>query len=347
LVGLHAAILTNMTTSASGWRGTTRPGGWGSIRLDATDDYLAIGPLTLSVPYTFAAWLYVETWGGSNPGLWRDGAASGGGDFNIFQGSAGLPWIRSAGSNILQPGSGYAVSTGAWTQVVFAVTASDSAFYADGLPRHSGSGGAGANFSVYNLGYQADISERVAGYWDDARFWGRSLSAAEVRALYDSSRRGYPGVLRRAVRRATVGVPAGGGGGTLSLSGGLTVSGSLGRSVATSKIGSLSPVGSLARGIGKPLAGAATLSGTTTKATAKALSGSLTPSGAYSKLKVILLALVGTLTAAGSLSARRVVTLALTGTLSLAGSLASAFSAGVGVVGGWFRRVYTIWHRGN
>lgn len=142
---------------------------------DATDDFIYItGGLAVPIGsgLTFETWLKPTAWVGSNPGGWRDGTTSSGSNFNIFQAATGRPWIRWNGTDILKPASGYAVPLGAWTHVAYTVASGSSAsFLADGQRRHGLTHTRTTPaFSIYNVGYQSSLGERINGTYDEIRF---------------------------------------------------------------------------------------------------------------------------------------------------------------------------------
>lgn len=193
--------LTNMTTSASGWRGTTRPGGFGHVLFDGTDDYLNIPAATsldLTPPFTLSFWLKFTTT--SNLVVWERNGNSG---FSV-QVISGKIQVNIGGTNTTQ--SVITTSTwndGNWHQCCFTASSIGShtgAAYVDGRD-DTNSANNGAGTPSY-AGAPMVIGSRLgsfgfAGPLDSLMLHPRPLSAAEVRALYDESRCGCPGLLRR------------------------------------------------------------------------------------------------------------------------------------------------------
>lgn len=209
----HHGTLTNMDT-AKAWKGASSPGGWGAIDNAQSDgEEIDIGGLEVpsGTDITFALWINVSSWNGTNPGLWRNRDISVGTSFNIFQGSTGRPWIRWNGTDGLKPLSGYSVSLNVWIRIVYTMKSGGrKRFYADGRLRHSADSdtattpamnGAGA---IYNIGWQTDLTERVAGLYDDVRFVFREWSEQDVMQDYNDSRAGYPNTLNWIKRRLPV-----------------------------------------------------------------------------------------------------------------------------------------------
>lgn len=140
-------------------------------------DYLRAGtPISVASgsDLTFSIWLYVNSWVGANPGLWRAGTSSTDNNFNIFQSTTGRPWIRLVNSSgdALRPSSGYGLPTGAWALVTYRITNGTLAeFLVNGVVQHTNAHSlATPAMSIYNIGYQSAVGERVDGVYDEIRF---------------------------------------------------------------------------------------------------------------------------------------------------------------------------------
>jgi hypothetical protein len=208
LMGLNHGTLTNMTTSASGWRGTTRPGGWGHILFDGSDDAVVCPSIAAAntPPVSYAAWANLGSLAGN-----RTIVGGGVGDLQFrVQSDGAIQWVKQGVANIGGSPAG-TVATNAWCRVVGTYAASGAyAFHLDGRP--VGSGTSAQTLVTTNpvvIGAYTVGTEEFAGALDDVSMWSRVLSAAEVRADYDLSRAGYPGVLRRLGSRAWRSAPAG------------------------------------------------------------------------------------------------------------------------------------------
>jgi hypothetical protein len=205
LLGFNTGALTNMT-AASGWRGTTRPGGWGHLVMDGTDDRVAATPSgTVSGAYTVAVWTRPTVNQASQVFSSRRGsdftfdlqyagigsAPTGGGGLHADIGT-GSAWLTTA-ANVAYP-----FILGNWYHLAYAVTASGYAIYVNGVQVATGA------FSgtplLWDPAHGIDIggqSTFFAGALDDTQVWARALSTAEVQALYQAGLQGYPGMLNR------------------------------------------------------------------------------------------------------------------------------------------------------
>lgn len=99
--------------------------------------------------------------------------------------------------------------------------------------------------------------------------------------------------------------PAAGGGGTTytqTVTGSITPSGSLTRTISKALSGAVTATGTITRTIRKALGGAVAASGAVTKTISKAFSGAITAAGTVTERLVVTLALSGSITATGSLS---------------------------------------------
>lgn len=206
LMGLNHGALTNLTTPASGWRGTTRPGGWGHILFDGVDD-IVTAPALSPPTFTLAAWGFKTAAG--------NGVIVAQANSSV---SLASYYLRIANGSGFHAGSGYReiivpdCSLNAWHHHALTYDGATLRYYLDGAAGVSGAatGTPDATTNPCTIGRFGDLS---AQYWpgplDDVAAWDRALSAAEMGAIYDLSRRGYPGVLRRLGSRAWRSAPAG------------------------------------------------------------------------------------------------------------------------------------------
>jgi hypothetical protein len=214
LMGSYHGTLTAMTPPASGWRGSARPGGRGHLLFDGVGTVTA--PLVaLAADFSIAAWAYLAD--ASRAGAFvKVGDANDGVAIGVGSGT-----FDSAGNNLILllehlswRDSGVALGTG-WHHVGITYRASASSsfsFFIDGRPLGQQNVAPLAPTGSTHLGgYQSDSGPRdFAGPLDDISIYQRALSDAEMKSLYDLSRRGYPGVLARA-GLATFSPPAAGG----------------------------------------------------------------------------------------------------------------------------------------
>lgn len=201
LMGRNHGTLTGMT-STGGWRGTTRPGGFGHLLFDGTDDRVVIANTTsmfnfTSGGFTLAAWIrttagngvLLSCLNGSVAGWeWAVGVGVTGGKQGLWNGSA---W--SSASTTL-------VNTGSWVHVAMVHSSGGpTAFYVNGIADGSFAHADPSTRTVdLQIGARPGSSQWFNGSIDGVSAWGRPLSAAEVAEDYRLSRLGYPGVLNRA-----------------------------------------------------------------------------------------------------------------------------------------------------
>jgi hypothetical protein len=202
-------------TNGPAWRGTTRPGGYGQLRLDGSNDYVNFGDLAAfefasGQAFTIAFW-FQGTASGSQQGLLTKGYDG------VFINND-IPWYlfrwnaNGASGHLdafLRSGSGDVVldvgglTDNGWHHAALSYGGGPSAtLYVDG-GRSSATGSSAVAAAYGTNAGPLILGTHAAGYFagdvDDVAVWkGRALSAAEAWSLYDLSRRGYPGVLVRA-----------------------------------------------------------------------------------------------------------------------------------------------------
>lgn len=207
IAGLNHGTLTNMTTSASGWRGTTRPGGWGHLLFDGSNDYVNVpysAALDFEVGKQFTLSVWVQGAGAQETGagiLCRgDG---GGGEQYCIDCAASYRFITRAADNLPAVVNSGVGPNGSWEMLTAVFRSSEMQLYHNGVLKSNGS----SPSTLFSTNHALSIGSRQNGNtaydlnWlggiDSPRVYNRALSAAEVRALYDESRTGYPTALRR------------------------------------------------------------------------------------------------------------------------------------------------------
>lgn len=198
LIGTNGAALVN----GAAWVRPTRPGGSAELIFDGTDDYA--GPVTIPAINSTAAGFSVTLWFLGNTTV-NDGG-------RLIEKGANDEWAIN-----------WSGSTGAHIQVQSFTEGSaldSTAAYSDGLWHHLALvHEPGVSYRLYIDG-RFDVSNPAgtsststgavtigsfggggfflhSGRLDDIAIYSRSLSASEVAALYDLSRRGYPEGLNR------------------------------------------------------------------------------------------------------------------------------------------------------
>jgi hypothetical protein len=204
-------VLTNGLT----WQ--PRPGGFGSLSLDGSDDYVDVvdAPGLRLTRLTLAGWFYPRALSGYNSlaakstNSWSTGWGL---VYNPEVSGVGFfigPYSASGGSAWASPG---VVATGAWQHLAGTYDGATTRFYVNGVETASATfagpvSDQGTNFQLGASGSGGLDANCLA---DDVRLWGRSLSAAEVAAVYADSRTGYASTLNRVRRRIGAAGPSGG-----------------------------------------------------------------------------------------------------------------------------------------
>lgn len=208
LMGLRQGTLTNMGNTSNGWRSPNRPGGLGHMRCDGSTGYVNSSIATgLSGSFTVAAW---AKWSTLTTGIetlvtsevssynnyWFSLARNGAIDsaaFGLYNGSQNPVAI------VTTP-----FSTNQWVRMIGVrnVLSDTVELYVNGKQSASVNDTTISVpvYSALNIGRQVAPDRPFNGSMDDVSVWSRALSAAEIRADYDLSRCGYPGVLNRIER---------------------------------------------------------------------------------------------------------------------------------------------------
>lgn len=184
--------VTNATfpaTSTSGWGGTSRPGGFGEMRFDGTNDTVATNAITLGTKYTAAVWAKKGSLGSDRIVL-----ATGGGSpyylFDFYQDTRIYFFTGGFASTNVN-----AFIPNQWCRYAVTVNEGTVQFYRDGLALQM-LVAAAPNISMT----VSQISGRNSsiffdGPMDDIRMWTRVLSPAEIQAEYLDSLAGSPETL--------------------------------------------------------------------------------------------------------------------------------------------------------
>lgn len=211
LMGLNHGVLTGGPT----WKGAVRGGGWGCVDLVGGSDQSVVATAAAGLPtaaaaaWTTAFWHRTRSYvslaqyfgfGHTLPG---SGATPAGlGRYMLAFNNHYYFWGNDAD---LDFGVAFDVDS-AWHRVAVTCDGSTLRLYRDGVAAASGSrpgalATAGTDVTIGSHHYA--ISSGPDAQFDDLAIWARELSAADVRADYELSLAGYPGVLRRRPTGAT------------------------------------------------------------------------------------------------------------------------------------------------
>lgn len=194
-------------TNGPTWVGGGRPGGWGALSTANASDRVNVPEFFAGfnkVVNTVSLWFYARGLANA-PVLF----SSGNSEVHFFgEVDATHIYWNTGGGNSFRTYS-VSLSAGRWYHLAFCRTgAGDSGtLYLDGntLSSYAGSMDGSGTVSGTDLwvGNYFSAGLGLDGLTDDFRAYsGRGLSASEVLALYQDSRRGHPDTLRRPSRRA-------------------------------------------------------------------------------------------------------------------------------------------------
>lgn len=190
----HGALI-----SGPAWGGATgRPGGFGALFFDGTDDYVVNAAYSGEVgnPVTMSLWARPTGTSADQYVLYREEAGIAAnmrvillgfqdGFWNVFNG--GYPTGTAADTQMT-------ATAGVWQHVLYTSNGSTLQGYLNGVLQISVSANldlsSGAN--TMRIGSPNGASNFYAGGLDDIRIWNRYSSASEAAAIYHDSRRGYP-----------------------------------------------------------------------------------------------------------------------------------------------------------
>lgn len=215
----NPGTLTNGPT----WQGARgRPGGWGSLNLNGSTQYVetTAAVLPTAYPMSMSCWFRTTNATAANRDSFFLGSTTTADQYCGFQIGADHKAVYTLhGSLSCWVTGGVALNDGAWHHLMGTSTdATTHSLYVDGklvsaTVLGDGSSGTFPALNVASMGrlnYGGLGIQYFPGDVDDIRVYTRGLSAAA--ALYAESLAGYPNALRR-VRRAAWSVPAAPGGG--------------------------------------------------------------------------------------------------------------------------------------
>jgi hypothetical protein len=200
----HDGTLTNGPT----WVGGGRPGGYGGLTYNGTSQYVSL-PVAVAVGSagTVAAWARVDNSAASDRIVLGFGGTGGNNGFRCgirFTSNKLMVQDRGA-SNVVT--SGTALTAGAWAHCVYVSDGAAWSLYLNGVAQsltldtgsNTGKWFGSVSQPTGSVFLTVGAAQRFGAfesYWpgtiDSVGVWGRALTAAEVRALYDETRRGNP-----------------------------------------------------------------------------------------------------------------------------------------------------------
>lgn len=197
IVGQNHGTLTNMTTAASGWRGTTRLGGLGSLLFDGVDDYVNCGSsrtLNARADFTLgASFLASSSSSPPNRIAGKRGAESSW--YSTYLDSAGHIVLELSASSSVGNNTNYLDNLS--HRLIVSRIGSLNTVYIDGqivstLSNSSDLSNTG-NFVIGAFPPTPTV-QPFSGKMNNIFFSTRAWSSAEVQADYLLGQQGYPGL---------------------------------------------------------------------------------------------------------------------------------------------------------
>lgn len=199
-------------TNGPAWQGPLgRPGGWGSLRFDGTDDYVTVAasePLRHTGAVTFSCWAVARTATADRMPLGRFLTGTGQRVWQLVTSAASATTMQAmvnpngGPTNTIVSSAAGAVVSGEWAHwAAVYVPSASLTLYKNGV--QVGVNTASIPAALYDTDVALTVGARPGGTvpWpgsvDDVQVRSRDLSAAEVRDLHLASRNHYPDQLRR------------------------------------------------------------------------------------------------------------------------------------------------------
>lgn len=206
LLGNSKGTLTSMGNANNGWRGTSRPGGFGEMLFDGTAGNIAAGrPSALVGGFpagiTVACWVKLST---TSSALREFIRLNGSFILRTYDTLTNAPEFASwngagAGTLTRTPGTSGSLPAGQWSHVLATNNGANAKIYVNGNQNASattlGSGAIPASSNSVFIGTTESGGEFLPGSLDSIEVWSRALSGPEAKAAYDQSILGYPDAL--------------------------------------------------------------------------------------------------------------------------------------------------------
>lgn len=204
LHGLRNGTLTNMSAGGGGWKPSTRPGGYGHVLFDGTDDSV-VGPSVqfsgAAEPLTLAAWFNSSSIATSQGIVYTNNAGTQRHQIEVAS-SKFEALSRGAGSTAAVCAPTLTSNTWYFGVGVWANSSSRKAYLNGGSQASDTTSQAISGPFGFGAGKSGGSTPQpFIGAIDSVMCYSRALSAAEVHALYLESRLGFPELLRRGPSR--------------------------------------------------------------------------------------------------------------------------------------------------
>lgn len=206
--------LTNMTPLTD-WVGSDRPGGWGALDLDGSNDFISAPQIDVVAAMSVSAWIKADQ--NTNRG---DAVTIGGegwtlrpvATFDVGRLNRPYFWIKD-GTGFFEAFDTTVITVGRWYYMLGTYDGETARLYIDGVeadnsPNTGPSGDlvAPTGNTIIGAFSEDQTKNNWNGSLDDIRIWDRALSADEGVQSYLLSQQGYPRLLNRIDRRLFVAV---------------------------------------------------------------------------------------------------------------------------------------------
>ncbi len=211
----HGTLVADMLPATAWSPAGGRPGGFGALEFDGTEDYVTLGShanTAIPAPITITAWIYLALAHTQYHGIVvrTDQYNEANSKFAFYLGNQfvdsndrKLQFIMGGGAKI----SDRVVTPFQWSFVAISATTTKTIFMLDGTIDDT-RGGVGGNPSygsepatISGWYTSGGIQQPFQGRIDDVRIFNRALSESELLQIYHESRLGHPDTLRRLTRR--------------------------------------------------------------------------------------------------------------------------------------------------
>lgn len=186
LCGKNHGTLTNMDQgSTSGWSTLKRPGGFGGLAFDGTNDYVPIGATATvanAASLSFFAWINAATVSGLGNVIWPFGGV-------------GPAILRQNADLVVQYSGNVTITTGIsaniWYHVGYTYDGVNVVTYFNGKPVTTTAKTPQTHSGTLEVGVDRNNTRYFQGLIDDVRISRIALPSSQVRDLYNASRTGY------------------------------------------------------------------------------------------------------------------------------------------------------------
>lgn len=172
--GRHGT-LTNMDP-ATDWVGTSRPGGYGALDFDGSDDRVAVADVPVNGDFTLITSVNIDSLAVSTRMI-------GSSTNYLMAWNATTIFFRPDGGSASSAGHNFAVNE--WTNITLRRSGTTLEWFSNGSSLGTATDSRNGTFS--SIGADTGGVSPFPGQADDIRLYNRALSASEVRDIYHTS----------------------------------------------------------------------------------------------------------------------------------------------------------------